>query len=599
MRRASLFWSLALWAASFGSALAQDYVPGGLESVELERIVDDRVVCDNQGRPALANWEPYASVLGKSVFLVESNTYSESQQEPDTQRYVVLFQPVDGSEPVLGEGFFADDGTPYRGKINNYRQNGNPGRVAGDKRPGAVNFIVGGETSVDEFPEFRSDDRWDTGVIRNGRYATVQLYELDLKTLTQKPLCKAFDAANGRLTEGDPQTQEITRFGGEVAALDNGNFVIVVEDRGKLHDPNAARAAVAVIVAPDGSIVKESFVVAPTEIWSNLAAYKGGFCVRVGGVLKFYDNDGTLRGEADQADPNLVDPLGNPVTFDRGRGDGTRIASHINSPYVFLAGKSGADVRIAVWDSRDFSYVAQANVNELTEGNGGTDDDDFRVTFDRVNLAVDALNRVVVAYEATLPNLKAQTVVRVLALNEETLEFEYLTPSFFPFINFDDGAVVPPGLTGIRTFRPTVAMTTREILIAAKGEINSENDPTLGADTPSEINFYTVFAHPDPKDDPTTPVGGVRTKFRRGDVNDDAKHDISDAIFLLSHLFLGGERWNCDEGADINGDEKQDISDAVYLLGHLFLGGAEPPAPYPDCGEDPGGGECPESSCNR
>ncbi len=599
MRRASLRLSLFVCAGCLGSALGQDYVPGGLEAVELERIVADRVVCDTQGQPALGNWEPYASVLGKSVFLVESNTFSESEEVPPTQRYVVLFQPVDGSEPVLGEAFFADDGTPYRGKINSYRQNGNPGRVAGDKRPGAVNFIVGGETSADEFPEFRSDDRWDTGVIRNGRYATVQTYELDLKTLAQKPLCKAFDAANGRLTEGNPGTQEITRFGGDLAALDNGNFVVLVEDRSKLHDPSASKAAVAVIVAPDGSIVKDSFVVAPTEIWSNLAAYKGGFCVRAGGVLKFFDNDGNLLGEADQADPNLVDPLGNPIAFDRGRGDGTRIASHINSPYVFLAGKSGADVRIAVWDSRDFSYVAQANVNELTEGNGGTDNDDFRVPFDRVNLAVDALNRVVVAYEATLPDLQAQTVVRVLAFDEETLEFSYLTPSFFPFVNFDDGAVVPPTATKIRTFRPTVAMTTREILIAAKGEINSENDPTLGADTPTETNFYTVFAHPDPKDDPTPPIGVVRTKFRRGDVNDDGKHDISDGIFHLSHLFLGGERWNCDEGADINGDGKQDISDPVYLLTHLFLGGPEPPAPYPDCGEDPGGAECPESSCNQ
>jgi hypothetical protein len=33
-----------------------------------------------------------------------------------------------------------------------------------------------------------------------------------------------------------------------------------------------------------------------------------------------------------------------------------------------------------------------------------------------------------------------------------------------------------------------------------------------------------------------------------------------------------------------NGDGCTDISDAVYLLGHLFLGGPAPVAPFPDCG---------------
>ncbi|MGQ9590818.1 MAG: hypothetical protein ACUVYA_11045 [Planctomycetota bacterium] len=598
MKVASFGLCVVVSVAFSGSLAAQGFLPGGLESVELERIVPDTIVCDTEGRAALGNWEPYASVLGTSVFLVESNTFAENPTNPNTQRYAVTFQPVKGGDPVEGEAFFADDGTPYRGTINNYRQNGNPGRVAGDKRPGAKNFITGAETSAHEFPEFQSDDRWNTGVIRNGRYGTVQTFELDPETLEQKMLSKAFDAANGRLAEGDPGTDQISRFGGDVAALDDGNFVVVVDDRSKLHDP-ADKAAVAVIVAPDGSIVKDSFVIAAGEIWCNLAAFRGGFCVRVGGVLKFYDNSGAPAGEVDQGSPAPVDPLGNPVVFDRSRGDGTRIAAHVNSPYVFLAGKVGSDVRIAVWDARDLTVLAQANVNELTEANGGTDADDFRVAFDRVHLAADALNRVVVAYEATLSGLQPQTVVRVLAFDEEELAFKYLTPSFFAFVNFDDGNVVQPPGAPIRTFRPSVAVTTREILVAAKGEINGENDPTLGADTPSEANFYTVFAHPDPQDDPTTPAGGfVRTKFRRADANDDGKQDISDAVFHLSHLFLGGPRWNCEEGADMNGDGKQDISDPVFLLTHLFLGGAEPPPPYPDCGVGPEGVECPESSCN-
>lgn len=35
-----------------------------------------------------------------------------------------------------------------------------------------------------------------------------------------------------------------------------------------------------------------------------------------------------------------------------------------------------------------------------------------------------------------------------------------------------------------------------------------------------------------------------------------------------------------------NGDPAADISDPVYLLSHLFLGGPRPAAPSPDCGAD-------------
>ena len=387
------------------------------------------------------------------------------------QRYVLALQPAAGGAPTVGEVFFGDDGAPYRGPINNYRQNGNPGRVAGYARPGAVHFIAGGEASPNECPQFQSDDRWDTGVVRAGRFAAVQTYSLDPETLVQTPLSKAFDAINGRLTVGDPQTDQINRLGGDLAALDDGNFLVVVEDRSKLHD-FADPAVVAAIFRPDGSVVRDSFLIAPGPIWSNVAAFKGGFCVRVSGMLMFFDNVGEFLGQTDQADPGLVDAFGMPVLFDRGRGDGVRIAGHINSPYIYLAGRNGSDVHLAVWDARDGTYLAQINVNELTEAEGGRDEATFRPTMDRVNLAVDALNRVAVAYDGTLAGVaEHQTFVRVLRFDAEEGEFDYLTPTFFPFVNTSDGA--PTINDGIRTMRPSPAMTTRQICVAARGEINS------------------------------------------------------------------------------------------------------------------------------
>ena len=53
-------------------------------------------------------------------------------------------------------------------------------------------------------------------------------------------------------------------------------------------------------------------------------------------------------------------------------------------------------------------------------------------------------------------------------------------------------------------------MTTHQICIAAKGEINLQNKPANGATVNlntgaplKEVDFYTVFSHPAPLDDPT------------------------------------------------------------------------------------------------
>jgi hypothetical protein len=73
-------------------------------------------------------------------------------------------------------------------------------------------------------------------------------------------------------------------------------------------------------------------------------------------------------------------------------------------------------------------------------------------------------------------------------------------------------------------------------------------------------------------------------RFLRADANQDGKVDISDAIFTLDWLFLGGPGPACRAAASSNGDGAIDIADAIYLLGHLFLGDPSPPAPFPECG---------------
>ncbi|MBI4601969.1 MAG: IPT/TIG domain-containing protein [Planctomycetes bacterium] len=67
--------------------------------------------------------------------------------------------------------------------------------------------------------------------------------------------------------------------------------------------------------------------------------------------------------------------------------------------------------------------------------------------------------------------------------------------------------------------------------------------------------------------------------YLRGNVNGDASRDISDAIWLLNWLFIGGPPPPCGDVARINPDLREDLSDAVFLLDFLFKGG---PAPSPD-----------------
>ena len=71
--------------------------------------------------------------------------------------------------------------------------------------------------------------------------------------------------------------------------------------------------------------------------------------------------------------------------------------------------------------------------------------------------------------------------------------------------------------------------------------------------------------------------------FRRGDANQDGIVDISDAIAVLTHLFLGGTAL-CLDANDADGSGSEEITDGIYLLNHLFAGGDPPPAPYPGCG---------------
>ena len=80
---------------------------------------------------------------------------------------------------------------------------------------------------------------------------------------------------------------------------------------------------------------------------------------------------------------------------------------------------------------------------------------------------------------------------------------------------------------------------------------------------------------------------GCPGEFLRGDCNEDGDLDITDAIFGLTYLFVGGETPSCIEACNTNRDGDHDLTDAIYLLYFLFTGGEAPPAPWPVCAVEP------------
>jgi hypothetical protein len=75
--------------------------------------------------------------------------------------------------------------------------------------------------------------------------------------------------------------------------------------------------------------------------------------------------------------------------------------------------------------------------------------------------------------------------------------------------------------------------------------------------------------------------------FIRGDANHDSEVDLSDGVFILLWLYLGGPAPVCGDAADANDDSQVDISDAASIFQFLFLDDRRSWEPYPHPGMDP------------
>lgn len=482
---------------------------GGPETVGLTFVVPDMACWWNTNRnvvtngpvniaqqaspESLGNWEPYSSVVGESTFLIEFNIYANDGTLAN-QNNVVALQPASGGAPALGYAYYDDSGAPFKGQINLSRQNGNPGRVAGDMRPGATNFITECEVSIGQIPQFQSANRgqtWTNNDIYQGsdRYAAEQIFSLNPNTLAQTPVTNAWDYVYGGFvgTMGTGNNApQCSRTGGRPVFLDNGDIAVVIDDKTAIMNAGG-EVTTFTIIKPNGALVAGPTLVAPRDIFDNVCAFKGGFAVRVHNLLFFFDNTG-------KALTNVDVNVSSGLTFGGGsdaggRGDGIRIGGNVGSYYVCMAGGTtnpGPIMSVAVWDTRGFACVATAPVCEL--------DPDYYKT-DRAMVAVDSSDHFTVAYKlkptSNFPQF--QTMGRIGQVVGGT-NIAWMGPSFYAFYNHDayGGATTP----AYETDEPTVAMTTQQICFAAKGVINSTNNPTAPPDTQPQTTVYSVIANP-------------------------------------------------------------------------------------------------------
>src|SRR5690349_6088089 len=155
------------------------FIPGGASSVGLTNVVPDVPIwydsIANRVRvgpispltnqiPDQGNWEPWVSVVGEKVFLIQTDKYADDGTA-SVERYFLAFHPARPGtylDAKLGECFYDDSGKPYTNQISS-RQDGNPGRVYGDRRYSGTNFVTGGEANPQAYQAFfNSDHRFDT-----------------------------------------------------------------------------------------------------------------------------------------------------------------------------------------------------------------------------------------------------------------------------------------------------------------------------------------------------------------------------------------------------------------------------------------------------
>jgi hypothetical protein len=61
-----------------------------------------------------------------------------------------------------------------------------------------------------------------------------------------------------------------------------------------------------------------------------------------------------------------------------------------------------------------------------------------------------------------------------------------------------------------------------------------------------------------------------------GDANSDGTANVSDAVYIINYVFIGGNPPSPPASGDVNCDSTVNVSDAVWVINYVFVGGNKP-----------------------
>ncbi|HPA48491.1 MAG TPA: hypothetical protein PK395_22190, partial [bacterium] len=419
-------------------------------------------------------WEPSTDIFGDGTIAVAAGTYPEGATDSGMNCKVGLINRDDTVQEHWA--WRADNGTSWTANFNVSRTDGNPPRIACDRREGATRFLVGQEGTPWAFSAFNTDGRFSGAFQYDRQIAAVQLYNKAAGGPT--PLTHVFDPIYGAGNVAGSQNNQQIRFGGDLCFLSNGNFVACPEDQTRGVCPTGTAPILTIFNGETGAVIKGPFNGraddSSSDIWSNVTAFNGGFCVRSRGLLTIWDNDGNLRYYLDQ----------NQFSTDllRDRGDMSRVASTIGSDYIYLVSRNNSgQMSLARFDAAHSSQGHIVGIKEVIVAEAWETS-----IFDRSDVAIDDYNNACVVWEEAYSGQNEQIVARIYDSSMNPV-----TPTFYAFKDHD--AWNDANQRGFHSEKPSVSMDGERIVIAADGIFE---DPDTSGLTPQRQVFVTVLKNP-------------------------------------------------------------------------------------------------------
>lgn len=470
LRMKICFATLLLVAVAASPVLAQQPLANPFQAGYLAVVPEQAF--ETNGVANGGNWEPYADSFGDGTLGFAAGREDNLDQSGTERAYVALFDS--NNNVAVVDGFYTETNFPNDPWVttnDTVRANGNPPRLAGDKRPGGTRYMLGNEATPWDFGALFPN--FSPGMVYLHQTSCVQLFDRTGLSITPASLLEDPMFAPGDTGPSNNQR----RFGGDIRGLSNGGWVAIVESNDSSSSPTVTsdmRWCPMTIYDHDG--VRQlgpinANHINPTERttgWSNLAAYNGGFAnfpssgTNNGSgnpTIQFWTNAGAPDGVWERTiRTDINDPLA-PATASTSISTGggqssSRLNSHIASGHIYYCGPG-----IGLGGANTGVYVTKIDATTKLTVKEAFVNDTFSSPVERVMCAVDSNDNVVVVW-STGAGDNHQMLARIYDGN-----LDPITDAFYAFENSN--------LNGFSARRPTCAIADDgRILIAGRFELD-------------------------------------------------------------------------------------------------------------------------------